>query len=203
MEGQQRRAGGGRRRRRNKSKSEPKSKATPVLIAARRPDSPRLMKVTGRNIAASAQPKKAKNGVASDDKELKREKPAQVDKPRRVARIVQAQAETPDEQELRRQRLLDRLVASEGRSAISRIVDELLTNEFDLPKEQEVQLQLLEHVDEARAREAIEVMTQLLSSEQPIKRPILDQRLRRLEEEADDAETRTKAAALRRRVRAA
>lgn len=203
MEGQQRRAGGNRRRRRNKPKAEAKSKAAPVLIAARRPDSPRLMKVTGRNIAASAQPKKVKATATDVEKEQPKTKAAGADRPRRVARIAQAQTESLDEQEMQRQRLLDRLVASEGRSAISRIADELQTQEFEIPLEQEMQLQLLEHVDESRARQAIDVLSQLLDSEDPIKRPILDQRLRRLEEEADEEETRTKAAELRKLVRVA
>jgi len=49
----------------------------------------------------------------------------------------------------------------------------------------------------------MEVMSRLLTAQAPIKRPILDQRLRRLESEADDQETREKAARLRRSLRVA
>jgi hypothetical protein len=125
----------------------------------------------------------------------------EVTKPRRVARIALNQTGALDEREVRRLRLLDRLVACEGRSAISRIADELRTHGFAVPEEQEIQLQLLEHVDERCARDAMQVMSRLLSGEAPIKRPILEQRLRRLEEEADEAETREQAAALRRQIR--
>jgi hypothetical protein len=44
-------------------------------------------------------------------------------------------------------------------------------------------------------------MTRLLAKEEPIKRPVLDQRLRRLEEYAEDPSTRSTAAALRRSLR--
>src|SRR5690606_38778709 len=88
---------------------------------------------------------------------------------RRVARIVKAPTAVADDPQLRHARLLDRLVTSEGRSAISRIADELLRDERVLPETQEVQLQLLEHVDERRARDAMDVMTRLLASQTPIK----------------------------------
>jgi hypothetical protein len=90
---------------------------------------------------------------------------------------------------------------SEGRGAISRAVNEYREHGFQFPEEQEVQLQLLEHFDESHARDAIETLTQLLADQEPIKRPILDQRLRRLEEYADEAITREAAAALRRAIR--
>ena len=171
------------------------------------------MKVKNRNIAASAKPKKPKgagqasssNGAEDNLQNVEKQSNGNGahDKIRRTARIVQLSASAPDDDELRRQRLLDRLRCSEGRSAISRIADELIQSQLEVPEEQEVQLQLLEHVDERRARAAIEVMARLLQSQSPIKRPILDQRLRRLELEADEQETRDKAAALRRSIRVA
>ena len=60
---------------------------------------------------------------------------------------------------------------------------------------------MLEHFDESRARESLTTMTRLLKDQPPIKRPVLDQRLRRLEEYADEAATRTLAADLRRAIR--
>lgn len=210
MDGQQRRASGGRKRRRSKSKAEPKTKVEPVLIVARRPDSPRLTKGMGRAVAASAQPKRVRSGVipeAAAALEMAPVSPAEadraVDKPRRVARIAAAQGVDLDDQARLRERLLNRLLQSEGRSAISLAVDELLRHEFAVPEEQDAQLQLLEHVNETYARQAICVMERLLRAEPPFKRPILEQRLRRLEEEADEAETRLQAAALRKRLRAA
>lgn len=205
MEEQRQRVGGQRKRRRNnknKNKNDAKSKAAPVLIAARRPDSPLLSKVGNRSIAASAQPKKPRGSSVREAEEPKNATQG-AEKPRRVARIALAQSASLDDDELRRERLLDRLVACEGRSAISRIANEFWSNDIPVPEEQEVQLQLLEHVDERRARDAIDAMSRLLRAEAPIKRPILDQRLRRLEDEADEAETREKAGELRRWLRGA
>jgi hypothetical protein len=106
-----------------------------------------------------------------------------------------------DERERQRQRLLDRLMAAETRGSISRAADEYLQGGFEFPIEQPVQLQLLEHFDESKARQAISVLAQLLGKEAPLKRPILEQRLRRLEEYADEAPTRDAAAELRRALR--
>lgn len=64
-----------------------------------------------------------------------------------------------------------------------------------------MQLQLLEHFDEDVARGAVDVLTRLLGGAPPLKRPVLEQRLRRLEEYAEDASTREAAAALRRSLR--
>jgi hypothetical protein len=68
--------------------------------------------------------------------------------------------------------------------------------------EQVVQLQLLEHFDEELALQAIVELSRLLKSEPPLKRPVLEQRLRRLEEYAEDGQTRDAAAELRRALRA-
>lgn len=206
MEQRQNLNGGRRRRRRSKNETKPKS--APVLIAARRPDSPRLMKISRRNIAASAQPKRARGEggepeLPSETRQM--EVPAQLGKaeeaqPRRVVRIAQTRQSALDESESRRERLLERLVHSEGRIAISRLVDELLGS-GGIPERQEYQLQLLEHVDEQKANAAMDVLARLFETEPPIKRPILDQRLRRLEDEADEAAVRTRAAELRRSIR--
>jgi hypothetical protein len=60
---------------------------------------------------------------------------------------------------------------------------------------------LLEHFNETRAREAIAVLAELLRREAPIKKPVFEQRLRRLEEYADEPATREAAADLRRSIR--
>lgn len=205
MEQHQRSGNSRNRRKKARAKTETRSKQEPVLIAARRPDSPLLMKVSNRNIAASARPKRLRDVAGPDDDQSQEVKsaPVAVEPPRRVARIAQAPSAVLDDDVLRRERLLERLVNSEGRSAISRVANELLGRPEPLPETQEVQLQLLEHVDERCARDAMDVLARLFTSQPPIKRPILDQRLRRLETEADDTETRDKAATLRRSLRVA
>jgi len=90
----------------------------------------------------------------------------------------------------------------EGRGAVSRAANEYREAGFDFPREQEVQLQLLEHFDEERARDAIAVLAELLEDQAPIKKPVFEQRLRRLEEYADEPATRAAAARLRRGIRA-
>ena len=93
-------------------------------------------------------------------------------------------------------------MASDGRAMISRTADDCRRGGVEFPLEQAVQLQLLEHVDETQARSAIAALGQILAAEPPLKRPILEQRLRRLEDTADDEATRTAAAELRRALRA-
>lgn len=206
MEQHQRSGGSRNRRKKAKAKAEPKPKQEPVMIVARRPDSPLLMKVSNRNIAASARPKRAKeqvDGPSPEESTELKSAPVAAEPPRRLARIAQAPAAVLDDDILRRERLLERLAHSEGRIAITRVANELLNGTEPLPETQEVQLQLLEHVDERRARDAMDVLARLFASQAPIKRPILDQRLRRLETEADEAETRDKAALLRRSLRVA
>jgi hypothetical protein len=122
--------------------------------------------------------------------------------PRRSARIVQVAKNDGDERERQRQRLLARLMASSGRGAISRVADEYREAGFEFPREQEVHLQLLEHFDEERARDAITTLAELLQHQPPIKKPVFEQRLRRLEEYADELATREAAANLRRNIRA-
>lgn len=243
-QGQQRERTSSRRRQRRKSKSaRSKVVVEPVLIAARRPDSPRLE--TGfRSVVASAQPKGlgaaranglapstdvALNGHADDDDDdddlaapalaapsLTGELDSAADARaasetngstngtgvvrRRAVRIVKV-SDNVLTQSNREQQLLDRLVHSQGRGAISRAADDLWESKFVAPKRQEVQIQLLEHENEHRARDAVFIMAELLQREAPIKRPVLDQRLRRLETSAEDPITRDAAGALRRSMR--
>ena len=265
MEGQRERTSSRRRQRRKSKNARGKISVEPVLIAARRPDSP-LLKNGFHTVIASAEPKRsrrssvylseafasgsgnelsndvqtASNGhavavdefpndaakaEARDDEgdlvdassvaaagalagigsaELDGvERPngaGRIDVRRRVARIVKAaeQAAAPDNRE---QRLLERLMRSQGRVAISRAADELWESKFKAPRQQEVQIQLLEHENEHRARDAVFVMAELLQRESPVQRPVLDQRLRRLEEFAEDPITRDAARALRRSMR--
>jgi hypothetical protein len=121
---------------------------------------------------------------------------------RRAARIVQVNATGPDDREKQRLRLLERLLSSEGRVAISRAANDLRLAGFEFPLNQDVQLQLLEHNDENLARQAILQLKILLQSERPIKLPVISQRLRRLEDVGEDPVTRQAAAELRRLIRA-
>lgn len=199
MDGQRQRSGWGQRRRRKPRKVERTERPEPVLIAARRPDSPRILKAPPRTIAASAvprAPKEPRQATESKSAPLASPEPA-----RRSARIVQVGGKEADESERERRKLLGRLMESQGRGAITRAADEFLQHGFELPNEQPVHLQLLEHFDETKARQSVEAIARLLQSEPPIKRPVLDQRLRRLEEHADEPATRELAADLRRVLR--
>lgn len=152
--------------------------------------------------AASAKPRATQVVVSTAAPALTPPPRAPEARRRREARIVQASVGQVDERERERLRLLSHVMAAEGRSAISRAVEKYLAAGFALPEEQEVQLKVLEHQDEARAREALEVLGRLLLSEKPKQLPVFDQRLRRLEEYADEPATRTAAADLRRVLRA-
>lgn len=256
MEEQRERTGGRRRQRRKAKGARSKVVIEPVLIAARRPDSP-LLKNGFRNVVASAQPKAyaaGANGAAANGAANGAPSPAEVlsganghersaadDVPpessvesrgesaagelssnghaasgearaaasgdglaggvrRRVARIIKL-ADNVQAPGNREQVLLDRLIHSQGRGAISRAADDLWESKIAVPKRQEIQIQLLEHENEHRARDAVFALAELLQREAPIKRPLLDQRLRRLETSADDPITRDAAGALRRSMR--
>jgi hypothetical protein len=141
--------------------------------------------------------------VASADASVRPELAAEPEAaPRRAARIVQVNSSGPDDREAERLRLIGRLLSSEGRAAISRAANDLVHAGFEFPVAQDVQLQLLEHFDEARALQALCHLAELLKDEAPIKRPVFEQRLRRLEAFAEDQTIRRTAADLRRVVRA-
>lgn len=201
MDEQRQRSGRGRRRKR---KARPNSRpvSEPILIAARRPNAPLVQNGKPRQLGhASAAP--ARTEPAEHKSEPRPSRPPEpVVPPRRTARIVQVADSNADDLEKERRRLLHRMLSSEGRSAISRAAEEYRRAGFDFPVEQDVQLQLLEHADEDQARQAIVHLTTLLEREPPIKKPIFEQRLRRLEEYADEPATRSAAAALRRVIRA-
>jgi hypothetical protein len=195
MDGQRQKSGG--RRRRRKNRTETKQQAEPILIAARRPNAPLGPRSNGRTAVASARPaRKPEPAEPTPLPEPEARAPT-----RRAARIVKPVAAGADEHERLRLRLLDRVMLSEGRGAISRAATEYRDHGFEFPEEQEIQLQLLEHFDESWARDALDMMTRLLETQEPIKKPILEQRLRRLEEYADEPLTRDAAAALRRSIR--
>ncbi len=120
--------------------------------------------------------------------------------PRRAARIIAGPKPPTDPRELERQRLLARLMAAEGRPSITRAVDDYLAGGFELPRTQEVWLQVLEHRDEGKVQDAIATLQGLLEEGPPHRRAVLDARLRSIEEMADEGVTRRAAAELRRCV---
>ena len=203
MEGQRHRSAGQRRKKRGPRAG---SNPEPVLIVARRPGAPPRPSTPRSLIAASAVPRSNQALVSNSEQGVEPQlapmlaAAAEIDPaPKRAARIVQARA--PSLEDGQTQRLLARLLSSEGTGAITRAAKALLDAGVEFPLEQSVQLQLLEHADERRAQAAVAALSGLLARERPIKRPVLEQRLRRLEEHAEDANTRDAAATLRRTLR--
>lgn len=195
MDGHQSGSAGRRRPRNPRSEVE---RSEPLELMRARPRSARVTERTARStVAASARPRSPEAPANGSATPAPSSTAAAV--PRRTARIVSLSGPTPEEK-LRTQ-LLDRLLRSAGRAAISRSTEEFLGAGFDLPHDQAVHLQLLEHVDESRAREAMARLSDLLMQQPPIQRPVLEQRLRRLEEQADEALTRHAARELRRTLR--
>lgn len=118
----------------------------------------------------------------------------------KIPRVVEASPEAPSTQGTKRQELLRKLTVAQGSKAISDLTDSFFSAGFSLPDDQELWLQLLEHRDESRVRDAITRLDHLLAGQLPKRKPVLVQRLKRLEESADEESTRDLAAALRRRI---
>ena len=125
-------------------------------------------------------------------------KPRGVDS--RPSRIVLAPPPQSDPRTAERQKLLGRLLLAEGRPKISKAADDFLKAGFSLPEEQDVYLQLLEHSDEEHVRTAIDMLGSILAGELPKRRAVLESRLRRIEQFAEEPATRAAAERLRRRV---
>ncbi|APR81956.1 Hypothetical protein A7982_07305 [Minicystis rosea] len=115
-------------------------------------------------------------------------------------RIVLAPPPQTDSRAAERQKLLSRLLVAEGRPGVSKAADAFLAAGFTFPEEQDVYLQLLEHAREEHVRGAIDRLDTILAGELPKRRAVLESRLRRIEQFAEDEETREAAARLRRRV---
>jgi hypothetical protein len=119
----------------------------------------------------------------------------------KMPKVVEAaQPDAPVSVGTKRQDLLRKLSAAQGTKAISDVTDAFHKAGFILPDDQEVYLQILEHRDESRVREAIAKLEHLLAGQLPKRKPVLVQRLKRLEEVADEEATRDAALALRRKV---
>jgi len=115
-------------------------------------------------------------------------------------RIVLAPPPQSDPRGVERQKLLGKLLGAEGRPRITKAANDFLGAGFTFPDDQDVHLKLLEHSDESRVREALGALGTLLVGELPKRRAVLESRLRRIEEFAEDETTREAAAQLRRKV---
>jgi hypothetical protein len=115
-------------------------------------------------------------------------------------RIVLAPPPQSDPRAVERQRLLGKLLGAEGRPHITKAANEFVGAGFTFPEDQDVHLKLLEHSDEEQVRGAIAALSALLVGELPKRRAVLESRLRRIEEFAEDESTRGLAMKLRRQV---
>jgi hypothetical protein len=115
-------------------------------------------------------------------------------------RIVLSPPPQSDPDAVNRQKLLAKLLGAEGRPSVSKAANEFLKAGFQFPDDQDVHLQLLEHADETRVCDALDKLASLLVGELPKRRAVLESRLRRIEEFAEDDVTRKKAEELRRLV---
>ncbi len=117
---------------------------------------------------------------------------------RRSVRIIAGPKPPTDPREVTRQRLYARVLAAEGRPLISSAVDEYFKEGFELPRTQEAWLQLLEHRDETKVGDAIGALRAILEEVMPERRAVLESRLRRIEELAEERSTQAAARDLRR-----
>jgi hypothetical protein len=99
-----------------------------------------------------------------------------------------------------RQKRLGKLLAAEGRAAVTKAADDFTNAGFELPDEQEVMLKLLDHSRDDRICAALTALVRLLGEEPVQRRTVLEARLRRLEEHGDDAEVRALATSLRKQL---
>jgi hypothetical protein len=117
-----------------------------------------------------------------------------------VGRIVLPPPPKDDPRTTERQKLLSKLLLAQGRPNVSKAADDFVRAGFTFPDDQDVHLQLLEHVNEDHVRSAIDALEGLLAGELPKRRAVLDSRLRRIEQFAEEVSTREAAARLRRSV---
>ncbi|MGO8993865.1 MAG: hypothetical protein ACLQVI_11090 [Polyangiaceae bacterium] len=99
-----------------------------------------------------------------------------------------------------RERRLAKLLGAEGRAAVTKAAEDFARAGFDFPMEQEVLLKLLDHRRDDRVRAALEGIGRLLEEEPPQRRTLLEARLRRLEDDADDADVRDLASSVLKRL---
>lgn len=121
-----------------------------------------------------------------------------------ATKIITPRMQSRDPRVLERERLLLALEGAQGRFDITRATDAFFAagHELDLERDgQEPHLQILEHDDESRVRQSMRALEELLGRELAKHRPVLEQRVMRIEEHAEEASTRLAAASLRRKIR--
>lgn len=133
--------------------------------------------------------------VESDGDEPRRNR-RRIAPKRTGAKLIVGPVGPADPKEVERERLLHRVLAAEGRPSISNAVDDYVQAGFDFPRMQDVWLQMLEHRDEGRVALAIERLSDILDDESPKRRAVLESRLRRIEEYADEGTTQNAAGQL-------
>ncbi|MDP3274875.1 MAG: hypothetical protein Q8Q09_06725 [Deltaproteobacteria bacterium] len=100
-----------------------------------------------------------------------------------------------------REEMYARLLKAQGSQPITTAVDSFFAAGHELDEEDDAAwVQVLEHRDETRVREAIDKLAQRATSKLAMHRLVLLQRLRRIEESGDERETREAAAVFRQRV---
>lgn len=117
-----------------------------------------------------------------------------------AGRIVPPAPPPSDSRSGERQKLLGKLLLAEGRPNVSKAADDFIRAGFTFPDDQDVHLKRLEHADEDQVRSAIDALTALLAGELPKRRAVLESRLRRIEQFAEEPSTREAAERLRRSV---
>lgn len=99
-----------------------------------------------------------------------------------------------------RARLVAALVAAPSAEAVGRAVRTIELAGHAVPREEDALVAMLQHADEARVRAAISALGTLFQADAPRRKALAESRLRRLEELADEPETREAATALRRHL---
>jgi hypothetical protein len=115
-------------------------------------------------------------------------------------KIVTPRPPSTDPSVIERERLVAALLGAVDRMSVTRVTEALFAAGHSVPETQEAHLQILEHTDEARVRASLSVLDAILAREPAKRRPVLEQRLKRLEESAEDLSTRQAATALRRKL---
>lgn len=117
-----------------------------------------------------------------------------------TTKIVSPRGPSSDPRVLERERLIAALLAASDRLTVTRTTESLVSAGHDIPDTQEAHFQILEHSDEARVRASVAALEVILAREPAKRRPVLEQRLKRIEEFADESATRDAATALRRKL---
>ena len=161
----------------------------------RRGEPDRRREETARENAASKQHRSALEALFSPKVQ---EEATPTALPKTAARIVLPPNPDADPRNAERRRLLAKVLAATGPAAITKAANAFTNAGFSFPEDQETYLQLLEHTNEESVRVAIEKLSGMFAGQLPKRKPVLEQRLRRIEEQADEDATRDAASALRR-----